>query len=253
MNYFLYGPPLTGKSTLGQSLASNLHIPFIDLDTVIEDKAKQSIAEIFSVEGEVGFRQREMRAIEEVVQSFSQVIALGGGALLNPAARAVVEKSGKVLCLGANLETLITRTNSESAIRPLLAGDHFERLKNLLLARKEHYLSFPLQLETDSGSVSDLTWQAQIRIGAFRVGGMGQSYDIRIDSGGLSCIGSYCQERKLNGTMVVVTDDHVGLLHGDTVLKGLRDGGYEAVLFSIPPGEENKNIQTILKIWDAFI
>ncbi len=189
---FMYGPPLSGKSTLGNSLAARLDLPFIDLDLEIEASANQSIAEIFKNEGETGFRQREIKALSTVVKQPPGIIALGGGALLNPKARELAQNHGEILCLDATLDMLLDRRPYNDTERPLLAGDLSTRLQKLLDLRKEHYQSFPLRLDTTHCSIEDLTWQAQVKLGAFRVSGMGQAYDVRISDGGLKNIGRYC-------------------------------------------------------------
>jgi 3-dehydroquinate synthase len=253
MNFFLYGPPLTGKSTLGRSLAASLGMPFVDLDSFIEETARRSIADIFQREGEAGFRKRELEALSGVVQGPPRVIALGGGALLSSFALKIAESSGQVLCLDAALETLQARMPNDGTVRPLISENPAARLQKLLSLRQEHYRSFRLQLNTDRGSIAELTWQAQAKLGAYRVSGMGQPYDIRITPGGLGSIGLHCRARNLNGPVVVVSDENVGELHGENLLKGLHNAGYEASLFLIPAGEEHKNIDTVLKIWHSFL
>lgn len=250
---FLYGPPLSGKSTLGKSLAARLDLPFIDLDLEIEAGAKQSIAEIFKHEGETGFRQHEIEALSTAVKQPPGVIALGGGALLNQKARELAENNGQILCLEAALDKLLERQQYTNTKRPLLTGDLSTRLQKLLDLRKEHYQSFPLRLDTTHCSIEDLTWQAQANLGAFRVDGMGQAYDVRISEWGLKYLGSYCQNRRLRGPVVVVSDENVGPLYGTEVIQSLQSAGYEASLFCIPPGEAHKNIETIMNIWDHFI
>lgn len=251
---FIYGPPLSGKSTLGKSLANRLQLPFLDLDQMIADGAKRSIPEIFRLEGEPGFREHELDALAEVCSQAPQVIALGGGALLSAAARELVESKGQTICLSAPLKALLLRHPSDgSNERPLLAGDITSRLEKLLAFRKDHYDSFPLQLDTSTGSIDDLTWQAQILLGAFRVSGMGQGYDVRVQPGGLNFVGRTFRERNIKGPLALVSDEHVFALHGETALASLRNAGYRVTPYSIPPGEENKTIHTVLKIWDHFI
>ena len=68
---FLYGPPGAGKSTIGQTLATDLNLRFTDLDVEIVRRARMPIPEIFSNEGESGFRQREKEKTEYVSFDFS--------------------------------------------------------------------------------------------------------------------------------------------------------------------------------------
>ena len=64
MNIYLYGPPGSGKSSVGKILAGNLNLPFFDLDQKIEELSKLSIPEIFSASGEAAFREIERNTLE---------------------------------------------------------------------------------------------------------------------------------------------------------------------------------------------
>ena len=99
---FLYGPPGAGKSTLGQTLAGELNLNFTDLDIEIARLARMSIPEIFASEGESGFRQREKEMLFRLLNGHGHLIALGGGAFLDPENREKVEAAGQVLCLTAH-------------------------------------------------------------------------------------------------------------------------------------------------------
>ncbi|HQU35826.1 MAG TPA: shikimate kinase, partial [Anaerolineales bacterium] len=91
---FLYGPPATGKTTIGEILSRNLKLPFIDLDRVIESKAGTSIPQIMDGQGESAFRDLESAALKEIVghaSSVTKLIALGGGALLRDENRQLAE------------------------------------------------------------------------------------------------------------------------------------------------------------------
>ncbi len=148
MNHiFLYGPPGAGKSTLGKVLAGELDLPFVDLDCVVESNAHLPIPQIMESEGEAAFRDLETAALREVTNSEESVVALGGGCLLRDENRMMAEKSGTVVMLMADLDTLLNRLGSDSSERPLLAGDKRERLASLLANRAGHYRSFPLQMD----------------------------------------------------------------------------------------------------------
>src|SRR5512141_2065091 len=107
MYIFLYGPPGTGKSTLGKILARKLKLPFVDLDHVIETNAGTSISRIMERQGETVFRDMESSALQSAVgpasSVTSQVIALGGGALLREENRNIAENRGIVVLLIAGV------------------------------------------------------------------------------------------------------------------------------------------------------
>src|SRR6266508_5516654 len=106
---FLYGPVGAGKSTIGKILARNLNLPFVDSDQVIETNSGMSISQMMAQQGELAVRDKETAALKQIVSSKECVIALGGGALLRDENRALVESTGKVIFLAAELETLFDR------------------------------------------------------------------------------------------------------------------------------------------------
>ena len=82
-NIALIGFMCTGKTVVGRELAAKLNMRFVDLDTVIEQKAGRPIPEIFKEHGEVAFREMEIAAVKEIALEHNHVIACGGGTPLN--------------------------------------------------------------------------------------------------------------------------------------------------------------------------
>lgn len=144
MIVYLTGAPASGKTTLGRRLAAALGAAFVDLDEVIVAKAGKSIPEIFSAEGEPGFRDRESAALTALVPGgrdaraagrVDSVVALGGGTLLRDENRAFCEATGAVFCLETpSDEELARRIGAAAGSRPL--GDRAKE-------RAAHYASFP--------------------------------------------------------------------------------------------------------------
>jgi shikimate kinase / 3-dehydroquinate synthase len=273
LKIYLYGPPASGKSTIGRILAEALDRQFLDLDEVISAQSGMSIPQIFGLEGESGFRRREIAALVQVagnevaggaavaeaavaeaaVAAPAGVIALGGGALLNPQARKIAEDSGLVICLQADLETLLERVNNTPDERPLLSADSANQLRDLLSAREEHYRSFTYRIDTAGRLPEETAWQAQLALGIFRVKGMGQPYDVLIEPGGLDRLGPRLRERGLNGPVAVVSDQTVAGLYGERAAASLASAGYTVRLIAIEPGEAHKTISTVQMVWDALI
>lgn len=250
---YIYGPPASGKTSLGRRLAQQLALPFTDLDKVIETQAGQSIPDIFAAEGETAFRRRESSALQEVLKGQPAVIALGGGALLSDANRSQTEANGQVLCLDADFETIIARLEGAETQRPLLDGDTRQRLKMLLDARHPHYASFPSRLDTTDLSADEAAWQAQIALGCFRITGMGAAYDVRVEPGGLDELGHMLHQRGLRGPLALVTDDHVAGLHGGHATAALQQAGYAVQTVIIPAGEAHKTIDTVCRLWNGYL
>ena len=119
---FLVGPMGAGKTTIGRRLAKDLHKTFLDADQELEKRTGASVALIFDVEGESGFREREMRIIDELTLTDDVVLATGGGAVLNSQNRDALSSRGFVVYLHAAVEELIERTRRD-ANRQLLNTD----------------------------------------------------------------------------------------------------------------------------------
>src|SRR5437868_3871670 len=107
-----------GKTSVGRMLAEQLHWRFVDLDDLVVAREGRSIAQIFEEAGESGFRSRESAALRELLSELKSsgdaVVALGGGALSQPANRAAIERSGfKKFFLAAPVEQLFQRCVSQ--------------------------------------------------------------------------------------------------------------------------------------------
>jgi len=114
-----------GKSSVGAALASELGCNFVDLDAVVEQRAGQPVAAIFSAEGEQRFRQLESEALEQVLSTGIEcrVIALGGGTYVQAENRdRIARSSALVVFLEVALEEAIRRVRYFAGKRPLSAN-----------------------------------------------------------------------------------------------------------------------------------
>ena len=129
----------TGKTTVGKILARRLNKKFVDMDDVLEERAGKAINLIFSEDGEPYFRNMERGLVQELAGMKNQVIAAGGGIVLNPANIGDFSRSGRVICLLAS-ESEILRRISASTARPLLEkGDKLQSIKKLMAKRRPLY------------------------------------------------------------------------------------------------------------------
>ena len=107
-NIVLVGMPSSGKTTIGQKLASKLDMQFIDVDKVIEEVEGKTIPQIFEEVGESGFRDIESRVIANISLKQNAVISTGGGAILREQNVTLLKGNGKIYFIDRPLELLIT-------------------------------------------------------------------------------------------------------------------------------------------------
>lgn len=121
-NIVLIGMMASGKTTVGRLVADALGRPFIDTDDVIEGEEGRTIAEIFATEGERRFRAIEAEVVRWVSALRGQVIAVGGGAILDPASATLLRGTGDLVWLDAPISALVMHLTADGQdSRPLLA------------------------------------------------------------------------------------------------------------------------------------
>ncbi len=158
-NLVLTGFMGTGKSHVGRLAADRLARSFHDSDTEIIRRAGKSIPSIFAEDGEPEFRRLERAVVAELAARAGRVIAVGGGAILDPDNVAALSATGVLICLTASADTLWDRLRHD-ANRPLLAApDPRRRLEELLAERKPAYDAVPLHVATDGRAPEDVTDQ----------------------------------------------------------------------------------------------
>jgi shikimate kinase len=144
-----------GKSTVGQLLAERLGVSYRDTDDDIVAEQGRTVAEIFAGEGEAAFRAIEARAVARALAGHDGVLALGGGAVVDPRTRALL--SGlPVVFLDVDAGEAVRRIGRDPG-RPLLAGDPHRRWRTLAAARR------PLYAEV-ARAVVDTTGRAPERV-----------------------------------------------------------------------------------------
>lgn len=141
-NIYFIGFMATGKSRIGQEFAALLSWPFLDTDAMIEQRAGKLISDIFRDQGEAHFRALERQIIKEVSRRKNQVIALGGGAVLDRENWKDITETGLTICLTAPEEVIYKRIYRKST-RPLMNHESPDELrakiKAKLAERKPYY------------------------------------------------------------------------------------------------------------------
>ena len=179
-NIALTGFMAAGKTAVGRSLARSLGWAFVDLDGVIEAGEGSSIREIFVRRGEPYFREREKAALGQVLDGSGQVIALGGGAVVDPDSRSLLKERSLLIWLRVAPLTVLRRTRgsedrpllqgaggpagadtaSAAGARPVPAADaeavKLRRIEELSAQREDIYAEADLALDTDELTVDQV-------------------------------------------------------------------------------------------------
>lgn len=138
----LVGMMGAGKSSVGRRLAGRLGIPFVDADTEIESAAGMTIPEIFAKHGEGYFRAGEARVIARLLDNGPQVLATGGGAVMDQDTRDLIHIKGISVWLKADLDVLMKRTRRRND-RPLV-----DKINELLPLREPVYAASDITVQS---------------------------------------------------------------------------------------------------------
>ena len=176
MNLFLIGYRCTGKTTVAKSLADALDWSFVDADTMLVRKCGKPIDDIVESEGWEAFRLRERSTLRQICQKERQVVATGGGVVLDKDNIKAMRASGIIIGLGATAETIRQRMLQDEKtrnFRPALTDKGpIAEIEDMLAARGPYYeQASDVLIHTDDIPVSGIT---QIIIGKIRELGCGQ-------------------------------------------------------------------------------
>jgi shikimate kinase len=162
-NLVITGFSGTGKSLVAKEIARRLNWDFLDTDDEIVKQAGKPIAQIFRQEGEGKFRELERETIRKACQQRQIVIAIGGGAIVDPQNYELLAKTGLVVCLEAKPETIYERLFREAAcspgteVRPLLTvDDPLERIRQLKVSRQPYYARSDWTIHTDGLNIGEV-------------------------------------------------------------------------------------------------
>jgi len=164
----LVGMMGVGKSSIGRRLGTRLGIPFVDADAEIEKAAGMSIADIFARHGEADFRGGEARVIARLLEGGPQVLATGGGAIMNPDTRALIKTKGISIWLNAEFDVLMRRISKRKHERPMLqTADPAATLRELLAARGPVYAQADLTMQSREVPHDAIVIEIITALGAF--------------------------------------------------------------------------------------
>ena len=145
-----------GKSAIGRTLAKKLRRRFVDLDRVIERAEGRKVREIFEHKGEAYFRQLEKQALAEVLEKNNQIIATGGGVILDDQNLQILREKALLIGLSAEMDVLLARAG-DATKRPLLQGNNRrERIEDLLRQRAARYAQAHVTIDTSNLTVDQV-------------------------------------------------------------------------------------------------
>jgi XRE family transcriptional regulator, aerobic/anaerobic benzoate catabolism transcriptional regulator len=139
-----------GKSTVGPLLAARLSIPFVELDTLIQEGSGLALAELFELHGENFYRRAEREALERVVDSGKPcIVAASGGIVTDPQALGLLRERTLMVWLKTKPEQYIPRLEAQGDQRPMANRPNaLAQLQGLLRARIPYYRQARLVLDT---------------------------------------------------------------------------------------------------------
>lgn len=156
---YLVGPPYSGKTTTGSSLADKLGWKFIDLDAYITQKLSKSVADIFEEEGEEIFRKYESDFLREVSENKKVIISCGGGTPETEGNMAFMLEKGFTIFLNTAKSELYARMASDPDERPMFKGK--------TMVEKQQELARLIEKRFNNYSKAKLVWNAETQTNGF--------------------------------------------------------------------------------------
>ena len=158
MNLFLIGYRCSGKTTVGKSLAEAVKQPFVDADAVLVRRYGQHIKEIVDAQGWQAFRRMERSTLAQICEKDRQIVATGGGVVLDNANVHLMKSSGLLIWLQATAETIGRRMapdeNTANFRPPLTDRGPIREIEDMLLQREPCYeRASDMTIQTDHRSV----------------------------------------------------------------------------------------------------
>ena len=244
-----------GKSTVGELLAEELGLPFVDTDNVVQKRAGATIPGIFASGGEEAFRSLEREVVAEVLAGPRSVVALGGGAVSDPETR-----SDLMDTLVMYLDTSYAEVNERlgpANNRPMLQlGDPFE----LFLARHALYRSAAdIVVETDGKDPKHVAMEAAAMAELFESTHLTRVWTSVGDEGYPVYVGADLMARvehvlpSFDGAELAYVITHPSLAELSVpVAAALERRGLAAHVGAVPEGESSKSIAAAAVLYDEL-
>ncbi len=153
-NVALIGFMAAGKTAVARLLAQRLGKKLVELDALIEQRAGKTVARIFAEDGETAFREWEIALIKEVAAARGQVIATGGGIVLNTINVDRLRQGGVIVYLEASPTAILKRAQASTAVRPLLAGEDKAGIIEKMLRFRQPYYDRAADIRLDTSAMA---------------------------------------------------------------------------------------------------
>lgn len=251
----LSGFMATGKSTIGRLVAEKLGLPFLDTDAILAEEAGRPVGEIFAAEGEARFRDHEARIIQPLLaDGVPRVLSFGGGSMTIPRVRHAALEAATVVTLTATPETIAARVPSPSDRPNLGAASVLDRARDLIALRREVYGECHASIATDGRAPEEIAARivelAHRDTVAIPLGV--RSYVVELTDGRPDVLGSALKELAPS-SIVTVTDENLVTMRGAWLDAALSSLGLRETRIVLPPGEANKTLASISRIWDTAL
>ena len=262
-NIILGGFMATGKSSVGRRLAIVLGYDFLDLDTLIAAEEGMPISQIFTTRGETAFRALETRMVERVAGRTGCVLATGGGTIVNPRNLDALKRSGVVVALTADPDTILARIGPTEDRPMLWGGDKRERVRLLLEQRADAYAKADLIVDASAHTIDHVvnhildflslhhviarrtTINLPSMAESFRISLGPRSHEVIIGPGLLGEVGRLIKDLGLAQTGILLTNPNDHRLFGDRVVRCLADAGFSVTCVEFTEREESKGLETL--------
>jgi XRE family aerobic/anaerobic benzoate catabolism transcriptional regulator len=157
-----------GKSTLGEKLAANRNLPFIELDREIEKETGMPLADIFSLYGQSGYRAIERRTLERVTNEYDRaVFSIGGGVVNEPETYDYLRAQCYTVWIKAKPQEHMDRVVAQGDFRAMAGNDRaMEDLRRILSSREPLYRQADMTLDTTNATVEESFTRLQSSLGA---------------------------------------------------------------------------------------
>jgi len=164
MNLFLIGYRCSGKTTIGKSIAMTVDWSFVDSDILVIQEGGKTIKDIIATEGWDAFRRVERSTLKQICTKERQVVATGGGVVLEAENIKAMKTSGVIIWLGATAETIRIRMlqdKNTGTFRPALTDKgRMQEIEDMLLKRNPYYESASnFCIHTDDVPVDEISAQ----------------------------------------------------------------------------------------------